>query len=61
MSKIVQVDMIVQQIMNLFPDNKQNYQNKEKQKETDVSPHKKLSINRFLSKTKGETKPLNTL
>ena len=61
MSKIVQVDMIVQQIMNLFPDNKQNNKNKEKQKETDVSPHKKLSINGFLSETKGEAKPLNTL
>ena len=32
MSKIVQVDMIVQQIMNLFPDNKQNNKNKEKKK-----------------------------
>ena len=58
MSNIVQVDMIVQQIMNLFPENKQNNKNKEKQKEDDI-PRKKVSINGFLSETKGDTKPLN--
>ena len=58
MSNIVQVDMIVQQIMNLFPENKQNNKNKEKPKEDDI-PRKKVSINGFLSETKGDTKPLN--
>ena len=57
MSNIVQVDMIVQQIMNLFPESNQNNKIKESPKENDIQ-NKKVSINGFLSETKGETKQL---